>query len=383
VVISGIGQSEVGRRLGRSALSLTLDAVSQALEDAGLRPNEVDGLMTYPGAGTALGPGFAGPPLVDVYDALGISPAVIQGGFEGPAQLGPLLSAGLAISGGLARHVVIYRTVTEGSARAAARADGRPVGPPAGPSPWINAFGGGPGPVGPALLARRHFHQFGTTREQLAEIALNGRRHAALNPKAVFRQAMTMDDYLSARMIMDPLCLFDCDVHCDGATALVVSTAGYAPDAPGPVVHIEAMGVAPSGRPGYAQHLELHPARRAADQMWARTDLRPGDVDVAGLYDGFSILTLLWLEALGFCPEGEAGRFVDGGVRIGLGGEIPLNTNGGQLSGGRLHGLGFVHEMCLQLRAAAGARQVPGARLAVVGVGAVPYVGCVLLRAAG
>ena len=383
VVVSGIGQSEVGRRLGRSALSLTLDAVTEALDDAGLRPEDVDGLMTYPGGGTALGPGFAGPPLTEVYDALQVAPGVIIGGFEGPAQLGPVLNAALTISGGLARHVVVYRTVTEGSARIEARAAGRTVGPPAGPPPWITAFGGGPGPVGPALLARRHFHEYGTTREQLAQIALTARRHAALNPKAVYRDQLTVEDYLVARMIMDPLCLLDCDVHCDGSTALVLSPASYAPDTPHPSVHLEAMGVAPSGRPDYAQHRDLHPARRAAAQMWSRTELRPADVDIAGLYDGFSILTLLWLEALGFCPIGEGGRFVEDGSRIGLGGELPLNTNGGQLSGGRLHGLGFVHEVCLQLRGQAGNRQVQPARVGVVGVGATPYVGCLLLRAAG
>jgi acetyl-CoA acetyltransferase len=114
--------------------------------------------------------------------------------------------------------------------------------------------------------------------------------------------------------------------------------------------------------------------------MWGRTELSPSDVDVAGVYDGFSILTMLWLEALGFCSQGESGPFVEGGDRIALGGELPINTNGGQLSGGRLHGLGFVHEMCLQLRKEAGARQVPRAQIAAVSVGALPYVGCMLLK---
>jgi acetyl-CoA acetyltransferase len=116
--------------------------------------------------------------------------------------------------------------------------------------------------------------------------------------------------------------------------------------------------------------------------MWRRSDLRPDDVDVAGLYDGFSILAMFWLEALGFCEIGESGAFVEGGSRISLGGQLPINTNGGQLSGGRLHGLGFVHEMCLQLRGQAGNRQVPDARVAAIGLGALPYVGCMLLRAA-
>src|SRR5205823_14688435 len=138
---------------------------------------------------------------------------------------------------------------------------------------------------------------------------------------------------------------------------------------------------APAQRMDYVQHPDLWPGSRAAEQMWRRTDLRPGHVDVAGLYDGFSILTMLWLEALGFCGRGESGTFVGDGSRISLGGALPLNTNGGQLSGGRLHGLGFVHETCLQLRGQAKERQVDAARVAAVAVGALPYVGCMLLRA--
>ena len=380
VVISGIGQSAIGRALGRSPLSLTVDAIRAATADAGLTLDEVTGLAAYPGGGSSIGMAFAGPSLADVYDALGLRVDYLMGNYEGPAQLGPLLNASLAISAGLARHVVVYRTVTEGSARRVARAANRQ--PPSGTSPWITAFGDGPAPVGYALLARRHFDEFGTTREQLAQIALTARKHAQLNPAAVMRDPLTMDDYLSARMVSDPLSLYDCDVHCDGSTAIVLSAADYAADAPRPAVGIEAFGLAPPERSQYAQHIELHPGRRAAAQMWSRTDLRPADVDVAGLYDGFSILTMLWLEALGFCKPGESGAFVEGGQRIALGGELPLNTSGGQLSGGRLHGLGFVHEACLQLRGQAGARQVDSAKVAAVAVGALPYVGCLLLRAA-
>jgi acetyl-CoA acetyltransferase len=388
VIISGIGQSEIARRLGRSSLSLTLDAISAALADAGLSGDEIGALATYPGGGTALGPGFSGPSLTDVYDAMGLDVNLLMGNYEGPAQLGPILNACLAISSGLTRHVVVYRTVTEGSARAAAATSPEPA-PSLSQSAlsqsnqWITAFGDGPAPIRYALLARRHFHDFGTTREQLGQIALTARRHAALNPKAVFREPLTLSDYLNARMIADPLCLYDCDVYCDGSTALVLSHVDYAPDAAVAPVHIEALGMAPPTRVDYAQHVELQPGRRAADQMWGRTELAPPDVDVAGLYDGFSILTLLWLEALRFCGRGEGGAFVDGGARISLGGVLPINTNGGQLSGGRLHGLGFVHEMCLQLRGQAGERQVASASVAAVSVGALPYVGCMLLRGAG
>ncbi len=382
VIISGIGQSDVGRRLGRSPLSLTLDAIGAALVDAGLSPPDVGAMMSYPGGGTALGLGFAGPSLVEVCDAMGIEVDLLMGNFEGPAQLGPIVNASLAISAGLARHVVVYRTVTEGSARAGATPADRSAAV-AGRAPWITAFGGGPAPIGYALLARRHFHDYGTSREQLGQIALTDRRHAALNPKAIYREPLTLSGYLDARMIADPLCLYDCDVHCDGSTALVLSHVDHAADTPGPPVHIEALGTAAAARPDYAQLVEVPPGWRAARQMWSRTDLRPGDVDVAGIYDGFSILTMLWLEALGFCGRGESGAFVDGGSRISLDGELPMNTDGGQLSGGRLHGLGFVHEACLQLRDQAQGRQVASAGVAVVAVGALPYVGCVLLRVAG
>jgi acetyl-CoA acetyltransferase len=379
VIISGIGQSDVGRRLGRSPLSLTLDSAGEALADAGLSPSDIGALASYPGGGTSLTPGFAGPSLAEVSDAMGLELDLLMGNFEGPAQLGPILNAALTISSGLARHVLVYRTVTEGSARGSA------TNPAAGPAdsrygPWITAFGGGPAPIGYALLARRHFHEYGTTREQLGQIALTARRHAALNPKALFREPLSLSEYLDARMIADPLCLYDCDVYCDGSTALVLSRVDHAPDSASAPVHIEAIGTAPASPSEYAQHAELQPGRRAAAQMWSRTGLRPHDVGVAGIYDGFSILALLWLEALGFCGRGEGGEFVDGGSRISLGGALPMNTNGGQLSGGRLHGLGFVHEACLQLRGQAGARQVASAGAAVVSVGALPYVGCMLLR---
>jgi acetyl-CoA acetyltransferase len=372
VVVSGIGQSEVGRSLDRSSLNLTIDAILAAVADAGLSLADVDGLMTYPGGGTFLGAGFAGPPLVDVYDSLGIQPRLLMGNFEGPAQLGPIVNGGLAISGGLARHVVVYRTVKEGSARRA-----RQTG--TNNAEWITALGGGPAPIGYALLARRHFHEYGTTREQLAQIALTARAHARLNPKAVFREPLSLDEYLGSRMIAEPLCLFDCDVHCDGSTAIVLSHAETAGDAPNGPVHLEAVGLAPPVRSQYAQHVDLQPGLMAAREMWSRSDLTPSDVDVGGIYDGFSILTMLWLEALGFCGIGESGPFVSDG-RISLQGELPINTDGGQLSGGRLHGLGFVHEMCKQLRGTAGERQIEGARVAVVAVGALPYVGCMLLR---
>jgi acetyl-CoA acetyltransferase len=183
-------------------------------------------------------------------------------------------------------------------------------------------------------------------------------------------------------MISTPLCLYDCDVPVDGSTAVVVSAAETASDLRQPAVRVEAVGTALHGRPSWDQFDDLTTmaARDAARMMWRRTDLRPADVDVAELYDGFSFLALAWLEALGFCGRGEGGPFVEDGRRIALDGELPLNTQGGQLSGGRLHGYGFLHEAVLQLRGQGGARQVPGApEVAVAAAGGGPLGACLLL----
>jgi len=159
-----------------------------------------------------------------------------------------------------------------------------------------------------------------------------------------------------------------------------VSRAEHAADLDHPVARVEAVGTALRGRPSWDQFDDLTTmaARDAGAHLWSRTDLTPADVDVAELYDGFSFLAMTWIEALGFCARGEGGPFVEGGHRISLDGELPLNTNGGQLSGGRLHGFGFLHEACLQLRGEAGERQVAGAEVAVVGNGGGPIAGAML-----
>jgi acetyl-CoA acetyltransferase len=247
---------------------------------------------------------------------------------------------------------------------------------------WSLPFSAASAAIWVAMYAQLHFHRYGTTREQLAWIALNGRRHAALNPNAIYRDPMTIDDYFAARMITTPFCLFDCDVPCDGATAVVVSRLDAARDLRRPPIRVEAVGTALRGRPSWDQFDDLTTManRDAARHLWSRTDLGPADVDVAEIYDGFSFLTLSWLEALGFCPVGEGGAFIAGGERIGLGGELPLNTHGGQLSAGRLHGYGFLHEACVQLWGEGGARQVPSEpRVAVAAAGGGNTCGCLLL----
>lgn len=167
----------------------------------------------------------------------------------------------------------------------------------------------------------------------------------------------------------------------DGSVAVIVSHLDTAPGLRRPPVRIEAVGTALHGRDSWDQRTDVTTmgASDAAEMMWRRTALTPADVDVAQLYDGFSYLALAWLEALGFCPHGEGARFIEGGKRIARDGELPLNTAGGQLSGGRLHGFGLLHEACVQLWGEAGARQVPGATVAVAAAGGGPLGSCLLL----
>jgi acetyl-CoA acetyltransferase len=396
-IISGIGQSDVGRRLGRSGLDLTLDAALEAIADAGLTPGDIDGLATYPGAGMG-GAGFAGPGSPEVHEALRLRLSWHSGGIEGPAQLAAVINAVMAVGAGLARHVLVYRTVTESTEQGGGGRQGIGMGglgmggggrvpKMGGQFQWSIPFRAYSAASWLAINAHRHFHEFGTTSEQMAMIAINARRNAGLNPKAVYRDPMTLDDYFASRMISSPFRLYDCDAPVDGSTAVVVSAAEHAPNVDHPVARVEAVGTALRGRPSWDQFDDLTTmaARDAGAHLWTRTDLKPSDVDVAELYDGFSFLAMTWLEALGFCGKGESGPFIEGGHRIALDGELPLNTHGGQLSAGRLHGFGFVHEACVQLRGEGGDRQVPGKRVEVAAVanGGGPIAGAMLLTREG
>ncbi len=387
-IISGIGQSVIGRRLYRTGLDLTVEAALVAVADAGLTLDDIDGIATYPGGGGAGGSDFAGPGTPEVQDALRLEVDWHSGGIEGAAQLAAVVNAVMAVGAGLANHVLVYRTVTEATGQGDGGRKGIGAGGGGGGAPrmggsmqWSIPFRAYSAANWLALNAQRHFHEYGTTREQLGMIAVNARRNAGLNPKAIYREPMTLDDYLSARMITTPFGLYDCDAPVDGSTAVIVSRADHAPNVDHAVARVEAVGTALRGRPSWDQwdDMTTMACRDAGAHLWTRTDLKPSDVDVAELYDGFSFLTMAWLEALGFCGKGESGPFVEGGHRIALDGVLPLNTNGGQLSAGRLHGFGFIHEACVQLRHEGGERQVAGAEVAAVGNGGGPIAGALLL----
>ncbi|WP_327692829.1 thiolase C-terminal domain-containing protein [Streptomyces sp. NBC_00459] len=381
VAITGVGASEVGRRLLVPPLSLTVKACERAIADAGLTIADIDGLAAYPGAG-AYG-GFAEGGVMALEAALGVRPTWYNGGSETFGPGGSLIAAMLAVAGGLARHVLCFRTVWESSYGELVKR-GR-IAPPGAGAPaagWMKPFGAISASHTLAMNAQRHFHRYGTTRETLGWIALNQRANAALNPTAIYRDPLTMDDYLQARTVTTPFGLYDCDVPCDGSVAVIVSAVDAARDLARPPVLVEAVGTQILERIEWDQSTLTHEPQVLGQSahLWTRTSLRPTDVDVAQLYDGFTFNCLSWIEALGFCGIGEAKDFLDGGKNIARDGLLPLNTHGGQLSHGRTHGLGLVHEAITQLRGEADARQVPDARVAVVSTGGLTPSGAILFR---
>ncbi len=386
-IISGIGISQIGRKTGVAGLDLTRQSSLAAIADAGLTPADIDGVST-----------MGETPLDEACRSLGIEPRYKGGGYDRGGLLSPVMAAAEAARTGAARHVLVYRTVqmmdgsvltADGGAplQAFASPAPRPVAEARSPigmadMPQLIAYHGYAAPHWLAMHCRRHMHLYGTKKEQLGWLAVNSRRNAALNPLAVYRDPMSLDDYMAARMISTPFGLYDCDVPIDGSIAVVVSHADYAGDCPKTPMRIEAFGGTDGAggwtmRPDYPKMASVD----AAAEMWAKTDLKPADIDMAQLYDGFTFLTFAWLEALGICKDGEAGPFVEGAKRIALDGEMPLNTYGGQLSAGRMHGYWVLHEAVLQMRREAGARQVKKAKLdvAVVASGGGPIAGSLLL----
>ncbi len=380
VVLSGVGRSAIGRRLMVDPLSLTVDACLEAVADGGLTLDDIDGLSTYPGM---VGMGLSEGGVTAVEEALRLHPTWINGGGELPGPGGAVIAAMLAVAGGLCRHVLCFRTVWESTYAALRLGPGSGGGRVSGPLlEWRAPFGAMSAANWIGMNANHYLHRYGATRELLGWIAINDRANAARNPAAIYREPMTMDDYLSARPITSPFGLYDCDVPCDASVAVVVSDATVAADLPKPAIRIEAVGTQITERISWDQDTLTHEPQviGQSSHMWTRTSLRPGDVDVAMMYDGFTFNAITWIEALGFCGFGEAKDWLDGGRRIALDGELPVNPHGGQLSEGRTHGFGFIYEAVQQLRRDAGERQVAGAKTAVVTSGGGTPSGVMLLQ---
>lgn len=381
--ITGTGISQLGRNIHRPAILLLAEAADAALARAGLTMADIDGISTYPGK-TNMSPGQSPLGTGDVRNALGIQTRWHSAVPDGPAQSAPIMTAAMAVSTGQARHVLCFRALTESSSQTAGRrasVSGSGGGRMDGWLAWMVAAGAMSASNWAGWIAQRYFHEFGMTREHLGMIATGQRRFALMNPAAVMQKPLTSEEYYAARMISSPLGLFDCDIPIDGACAVIVSAEDAARDCASAPLHIEAMGTALSSQETWDQRADLTTmgAHDSGADLWQRTDFKPADLDVLGLYDGFSIFVPLWLEALGLCGHGEAKDFIAEG-NVGPGGRYPVNTGGGQLSSGRLHGFGLLHEVCQQLWHDAGARQVADAKLGVVGMGGGFIAGSMLLR---
>ena len=377
--ITGIGMSEVGVRLTRSALKLTVDAVREAIADAGLTLDQIDGVSTYPGK-MQIFLGFSPISSDDLIETLGLKTRWHIGAAEATAQLGAVTEAANAVKAGLARHVICFRTVYEAAALS------RPEEfPPlerrrdvTGNSQWVSPFGAFSAANWTAQFATRHMKRYGLTREQLAQVAINDHANAALNPRAIVKQPLTMETYMAARLITTPFCLYDCDRFTDASTVVIVSAGDALNETTSIPVRIAASaGSVERYSWDQGEWASAYPTGR---DLWRNTDYRAKDVDTVQFYDGFAFQPITWLEGLGFCEVGEGGRFIEGGKRIARDGELPMNTGGGQLGWGRLHGFGFAYEAVVQLRGQGGLRQIPGnPRVAVATSGGGPMAAALLL----
>ncbi len=382
-VLSGVGRSRMGRRLMVDPMELAVDACLAAVADAGLTLDDIDGLSTYPGLGAG-GMSEGGPS--EIEEALRIHPTWHNGGLDLPGPGGSVIAAAMAVAAGLCRHVLCFRTVWA-STHAALMASGR-IAPPRGARvsgsmmEWRAPFGAMSASQWIGMHANQYMHRYGAPREMLGHIAINARTNAGRNPVAIYRDPMTMDDYMGARPITSPFGLYDCDVPCDASIAVIVSDAAVADDLPHPAVRIEAVGTQILERVSWDQDTVTHEPQVLGQSahLWTRTGVRHDEVDLALVYDGFTFNAISWLEGLGFCGFGEANDWLDGGRRIALDGDLPVNPHGGQLSEGRTHGFGFIYEAVQQLRHEADERQVRDAKTAIVTSGGGTPSGVMLLQ---
>jgi len=364
--IVGIGQTAFARRGGlrRSELDLACEAILAACADAGLDPGEVDGLASY-----AANPTHPG----ELQHALGapfLRWASLAWAPGGGGTCGAVAQAASAVESGRARHVAVVRSICQGRGERYGRHQADR------PQASFNAPFGLFAPAAMvALVMRRHMHEHGSRAEQLGRIALACRRNANRNPAAVMRdRTLTMDDYLGSRPIADPLRLLDCCLESDGACALIVTTRERARALRQRPVEILAAsqghehldGISAMG--GHNMPAATYASsgtRRLAREVLAAAGITAADLDVAQLYDAFTAMVLLQLEAWGFCGPGEGGELAAGGALDWPGGSIPVNTAGGNLSEAYVHGLNLALEGVRQLRGQSTA-QVDGARLCLV-----------------
>ena len=370
VAIVGVGYSKVGRRSGLSLEELTAQAAKAAMDDAGIKPQDIDGVAahSFPNQYT---------PATSTASMLGLPPlSFFSGSIDGPAYVVAALHAMAAIASGSCHTCLTIRTVHQMGA-----AD-NPLYAAGGDNQFLAPFGVFTAAQWAGMFMRRNMAEYGTKEEDFGALAVAQREYASMNDDALFRDRITLDDYLSARYVSKPCRLLDCDYPVDSSSALIFTTEERARNMRKKPVFADSWSFSTSDVLDFhlIENMTHSSPWTASEKMWAKTDLKPADLDVAGLYDGFTFIAMQWLEALGVCGEGESGPFVsEGNTR--LGGKLPTNTDGGACNVGRRHGANFFIEVTRQLRGECGERQVPNAKVGVASNAVGVFAGCALLTA--
>jgi acetyl-CoA acetyltransferase len=354
--IVGVGATAQGTLPGRTALDLGIEAFKRAIADAGLCKADIDGILTMPGTTSPEGSLH----YLRFGEAVGINPRYTGSMTMGGATAGCLVQiAAMAISAGLATSVAcIFGDTAKTGGVTFNRASG-------GELSW-GLWGMLGAAANSAVAADRHMHEYGTTSRQLAEVAVACRKHASANENAVMRTPITIDEHQASRWIVRPLRLLDCCLISDGGVCIIVTSAERANNLRKPPVIIAGVGQAHTTmnmeheKWWYVPH-----QKQALADAFAMAKVAPADIDVAQLYDNFTMSVILWLEHAGFCGEGEGGSFVEGG-RIQLGGDLPINTAGGNLSESYMEGWLHIVEGVRQVRGECGVRQVPDVETCLV-----------------
>jgi acetyl-CoA acetyltransferase len=369
VAIAGYAHSPIVRHADRPLGAIAVDVARAAIDDAGLGVADVDGFTTG-----ALLPTAGGHAAVDgvsvvtsnwLAEALGVNPRFCSG-FQGYGQIpGSVALAVNAIASGAAEVVVLHRALHNPPR---GRYHGNPMTQAGAAAQWI-APQGYWGPLSMiALPYNEYLQRYGATRESMAHVVVEARANGARIPWSYwYDRPLTLDEYFDARPISDPVCMYDCDIPVDGVAAFVFTTAERARDLRNPPVYVAGFAQGHPVRHRLPQHWPLDDimdvGRETSARLWSHSGVRAHDVDVPQLYDGFSPFVWFWLEALGFCPAGEAHTFVkDGGISVERGG-LPVLSGGGALGNGRMHGVPQMLECYLQLSQRAGSRQLASANV--------------------
>lgn len=366
--VCGVGHSAYGRRLNRSQIDLAGEAIRNALDDAGLTRDDLDGVMVS--FGTPIGADAD-----TLAYALGLKlRAYNQTWAHGRFTASCIQWAAMMVSAGLANAVACLASISFSGFR-------KPMMGGAGDAEGGREAGGGHGedPVfgmtspgaGAALVARKYFDRFGATSRDLASVAIAFRKHASMNPGAIMREPITVEDHQNSRLVCEPLHLLDYCLINDGAACVIVTSAERAKDCQKPPVYISGMQGLPAGRhefiwtyPGFGtSQQDVFDYKPGVQPVYAMAGVSHADIDVLFTYDAFAILAWTALERFGFCGQGEAAAFTQAG-RIEVGGELPMNTNGGLMSEGHIMGWNHQVEIVRQLRGECGDRQVPNAQIA-------------------